>query len=207
MPGTRPSILCTTSVGAPRSRKAFSKSNATDAGSLASHAYRRTPCTLSSSSRTGFSGFLAAMPTRKPCFTNSLAQLELIPGPAPTISATSLLENRVSLRRVLSRLVLPSTIGEMRMVTERFACGTRPDAGRPWRCCSASGAAQGAVANAQVLGEKNTRARTSMLSLGGASAGASGFSNDVWKDSLARPSVALSWTRIRIASSGSCSEK
>ena len=62
-------------------------------------------------------------------------------------------------------------------------------------------------ARGQAFGGKNTRARTSMLSLGGASAGASGFSNEVWNDSLARPSLALSWTRIRIASSGCCSEK
>jgi hypothetical protein len=59
----------------------------------------------------------------------------------------------------------------------------------------------------QTFGGKNTRVRTSMLSLGGASAGASGFSNEVWNDNLARPSLALSWTRIRITSSGCCSEK
>ena len=38
---------------------------------------------------------------------------------------------------------------------------------------------------------KKTRARTSMLSRGGAP-GASGFSNEVWNDSRARPSLALS---------------
>src|SRR6516162_4781084 len=38
MPGTRPSMLCTTSVGAPRSRTIFWNSIATAAGSLASHA-------------------------------------------------------------------------------------------------------------------------------------------------------------------------
>jgi hypothetical protein len=59
----------------------------------------------------------------------------------------------------------------------------------------------------QAFGGKNTRVRTSMLSLGGASAGASGFSNEVWNDSVARSSLALSWTRIRITSSGCCSEK
>src|SRR5262245_15539140 len=66
----------------------------------------------------------------------------------------------------------------------------------------AAGEPDGPPAYAQTPGGKNTRARTSMLSLGGASAGASGFSNEVWNDSLARPSLALSWTRIRIASSG-----
>jgi hypothetical protein len=61
----------------------------TAAGSLASQAYRRTPCMLSSFSRTGFSGFLAATATCMPFFANSLAQLELMPGPPPTMSATS----------------------------------------------------------------------------------------------------------------------
>ena len=65
----------------------------------------------------------------------------------------------------------------------------------------------GPPVHGQAFGGKNTRVRTSMLSLGGASAGASGFSNEVWNDSLARPSLALSWTRIRITSSGCCSEK
>ena len=41
------------------------------------------------------SGFLAATPTRMPLFANSLAQLELIPGPPPTISATSCIEGCV----------------------------------------------------------------------------------------------------------------
>jgi hypothetical protein len=53
---------------------------------------------------------------------------------------------------------------------------------------------------------KNTNARTSMLSRGGAP-GASGFSNDVWNDSRARPSLALSWIRINSASSVCISEK
>ena len=35
------------------------------------------------------SGFRAATATRMPSFANSLAQLELMPGPPPTISATS----------------------------------------------------------------------------------------------------------------------
>jgi hypothetical protein len=65
----------------------------------------------------------------------------------------------------------------------------------------------GSPVHSQALGGKNTRARTSMLSLGGASAGARGLSNEVWNDSLARPSLALSWTRIRITSSGCCAEK
>jgi hypothetical protein len=43
----------------------------------------------------------------------------------------------------------------------------------------------------QEAGGKNTSARTSMLSLGGAS-GVSGFSNEVWNESRARPSRALS---------------
>ena len=38
-------------------------------------------------------GVLAAMPIRMPLFANSLAQLELIPGPPPTMSATSWMEN------------------------------------------------------------------------------------------------------------------
>lgn len=53
---------------------------------------------------------------------------------------------------------------------------------------------------------KNTSARTSMLSRGGVP-GASGFSNEVWKDNRARPSLALSWIRIRSAWSVRISEK
>src|SRR5277367_2658810 len=90
--GTRPSMLCTTSVGAPRSRTTFWNSKSTAAGSLASHAYRRTPCVFSRFSSTGLSALLAAMATRIPFFANSLAQLELMPGPPPTISATSCVE-------------------------------------------------------------------------------------------------------------------
>src|SRR5689334_7645926 len=70
-----------------------------------------------------------------------------------------------------------------------------------------AGEPDGPPADDQAFGGKKTRARASMLSRGGASAVASGFSNEVWNDSLARPSVALSCTRIRITSSGSCSEK
>ena len=33
------------------------------------------------------------MPIRMPLFANSLAQLELIPGPPPTMSATSWMED------------------------------------------------------------------------------------------------------------------
>ena len=58
----------------------------------------------------------------------------------------------------------------------------------------------------QLPGGKNTSARTSMLSRGGAP-GASGLSNAVWKESLARPSVALSCTLISTTSSGCISEK
>ena len=54
--------------------------------------------------------------------------------------------------------------------------------------------------------QKNTRLLTSMLSRGGAPL-ASGFSNEVWKESRARPSLALSWMRISSASSGCMSEK
>jgi len=61
-----------------------------------------------------------------------------------------------------------------------------------------AGEPDGQPVHGQAFGGKNTSVRTSMLSLGGASAGASGFSNEVWNDSLARPSLALSWTRIRI---------
>jgi hypothetical protein len=58
----------------------------------------------------------------------------------------------------------------------------------------------------QAAGGKNTSVRTSMLSRGGAS-GANGFSNEVWNDSRARPSLALSWTRISSTSSVCISEK
>ena len=58
----------------------------------------------------------------------------------------------------------------------------------------------------QAPGGKNTSVRTSMLSRGGAP-GVSGFSNEVWNDSRARPSLALSWTRINSTSSVCCSEK
>ena len=73
-------------------RMTIDSSIATAAGSLASHAYRRTPWVLSRFCSTGLSGFLAAMPTRIPLPANSLAQLELMPGPPPTMSATSCLE-------------------------------------------------------------------------------------------------------------------
>src|SRR6202171_2528104 len=89
MPGTRPSMLCTTSVGAPRSPATLWNRSSTEAGSLASHAYRRTPWVFSSACRTGLSAFRAAMATRMPSLANSLAQLELMPGPPPTMSATS----------------------------------------------------------------------------------------------------------------------
>src|SRR5216684_1335377 len=96
MPETRPSMLCTTSVGAPRSRTMFWNSSSTAAGSLASHAYRRTPCDVSRACRTGLSGVLAATPTRIPLSANNLAQLELMPGPPPTMRATSCTEGWVS---------------------------------------------------------------------------------------------------------------
>ena len=51
--------------------------------------YRRTPCVFSRLCRTGLSGFRAAMAMRMPLSANSLAQLELMPGPPPTMSATS----------------------------------------------------------------------------------------------------------------------
>src|SRR5580704_4266376 len=89
MPGTRPSMLCTTSVGAPSSPATLWNRNSTEAGSLASHAYRRTPWAFSRACRTGLSAFRAAMATRMPSLANSLAQLELMPGPPPTMSATS----------------------------------------------------------------------------------------------------------------------
>src|ERR1700730_1760518 len=89
MPGTRPSMLCTTSVGAPSSPATLWNKNSTEAGSLASHAYRRTPWVFSRACRTGLSAFRAAMATRMPSLANSLAQLELMPGPPPTMSATS----------------------------------------------------------------------------------------------------------------------
>src|ERR1700736_3747988 len=89
MPGTRPSMLCTTSVGAPSSPATLWNRNSTEVGSLASHAYRRTPWVFSRACRTGLSAFRAAMATRMPSLANSLAQLELMPGPPPTMSATS----------------------------------------------------------------------------------------------------------------------
>src|SRR5882757_3875886 len=89
MPGTRPSMLCTTRVGDPRSPATLRNRDSTEVGSLASHAYRRTPWVFSRASRTGLSAFRAAMATRMPSLANSLAQLELMPGPPPTMSATS----------------------------------------------------------------------------------------------------------------------
>jgi len=93
MPGTRPSMLCTTSLGVPMSLATLSKSRSTAAGSLASQAYRRTPCFFSRISRTALSGFRAATATRMPFFENSLAQLELMPGPPPTMTAASWTED------------------------------------------------------------------------------------------------------------------
>ncbi len=61
----------------------------TSAGLLASHAYRRAPWAVSRACSAGLSGFLAATATRIPLAAKSLAQLELMPGPPPTISATS----------------------------------------------------------------------------------------------------------------------
>jgi hypothetical protein len=58
----------------------------------------------------------------------------------------------------------------------------------------------------QLPGGKNTSDRTSMLSRGGAP-DANGLSKAVWKESLARPSVALSCTLISTTSSGCISEK
>ena len=55
-------------------------------------------------------------------------------------------------------------------------------------------------------GGKNTSVRTSMLSRGGAP-GVSGFSKEVWNDSRARPSLALSCTRMNSTSSVCMSEK
>src|SRR5207249_3293868 len=58
----------------------------------------------------------------------------------------------------------------------------------------------------QAAGGKNTSVRTSMLSRGGAP-GVSGLSKEVWNDSRARPSLALSCTRMNSTSSGCMSEK
>ncbi len=58
----------------------------------------------------------------------------------------------------------------------------------------------------QAAGGKNTKLRTSMLSRGGAP-GVRGLSKDVWNDSRARPSLALSCTRMNSTSSGCMSEK
>jgi hypothetical protein len=78
---------------------------------------------------------------------------------------------------------------------------------RQLKCPTRRPAPNGATcAPAQFPGGKKTSARTSMLSRGGAPT-ASGFSNDVWKESRARPSSALSWTRMRMTSSRCCSAK
>jgi hypothetical protein len=58
----------------------------------------------------------------------------------------------------------------------------------------------------QGSGGKNTNERTSMLSRGEAPR-ANGLSNEVWNDNLARPSLALSCTRINTTSSVCISEK
>src|SRR5207248_373714 len=80
MPGTRPSMLCTTSLGVPTSWTTLPNNCATAAGSLASQAYRRTPCDFSRVSRTAFSGFLAAPPTRMPLCAPDLDIGQRIPG-------------------------------------------------------------------------------------------------------------------------------
>ena len=89
MPRLRPSMLWTTSVGEPRSRATAWNSDSTAAGSLPSQAYRRTPWDFSSFRSTALSGSLAATATRMPFSANSFAQLELMPGPPPTMRATS----------------------------------------------------------------------------------------------------------------------
>ena len=58
----------------------------------------------------------------------------------------------------------------------------------------------------QADGEKNTKVRTSMFWRGGAP-GVSGLSNEVWNDRRARPSLALSCTRMNKTSSVCISEK
>src|SRR5262245_37842145 len=95
MPGTRPSMLCTTSRGVPSSRTTFANNCSTAAGSLASQASLITPCFFSRVSSTGLSGFLAATATAIPFAANSRAQLELMPGPPPTMSAMSRAAGRV----------------------------------------------------------------------------------------------------------------
>ena len=62
------------------------------------------------------------------------------------------------------------------------------------------------VRRSQPAGGKKTSVRTSMLCRGGALS-ANGLSNEVWNESRARPSLALSYTRISSASSVSISEK
>ena len=98
-----------------------------------------------------------------------------------------------------SRLDFPAALRTLRGAADGASSSTR--------AAGVAGEPDGPPAHGQVFGGKNTRARTSMLSRGGASAGANGFSKEVWNDSLARPSLALSYTRIRITSSGCCSEK
>ena len=93
MPGTRPSILCTTSVGGLRSRTRFRNNRSTAKGCWHrrhSGARRATPPGPGPLVRgPGRDGDTSHRRYRR----NSLAQLELIPGPPPTMRATSCTED------------------------------------------------------------------------------------------------------------------
>ena len=194
MPGTRPSMLCTTSVAAPRSRTTFSNSSSTAAGSLAWHAYRRTPCVFSRFSRTDLSGFLAATPTTMPFFANSLAQLELMPGHPQRSVRRLFSEAECRSCRILSCRLLPYGVGNNGRGSPMICARLRPVAsGKPTglphmrldfpavlrhhavlrrrvqqhKGSCVSGEPDGPPARGKAFGGKNTRVRTSMLSLGG----------------------------------------
>ena len=96
-----------------------------------------------------------------------------------------------------------------RLLTAREPERQLADLPRPRLCSRArmhSNKAATSRERSQAAGGKNTKVRTSMLSRGGAP-GVSGLSKDVWNDSRARPSLALSCTRMNNTSSGCMSEK
>ena len=96
MPGTRPSMLCTTSVGAPSSRTTFWNGDSTAAGSLASQAYRRTPCVVSRRLQDGFIRISGGDADMHVVFREELGATRADPGTAPDNEATSCTEGRMS---------------------------------------------------------------------------------------------------------------
>jgi hypothetical protein len=95
---------------------------------------------------------------------------------------------------------------ELRLPLLPHGSGDRIGSAQPVRLVPTQSRRGGTVRAGQAFGGKNTSVRTSMLSRGGAP-GVSGLSNEVWNDSRARPSLALSCTRINSTSSGCMSEK